>query len=321
MNIKMKKALPALSLISALFWGLSYPLVKMNQTAFGASDIPSLMLIAGIRFIISGGIIAVWNLFRHRKNPAIPAYPGRGGIGHVLILALTMTAVHYLFMYMGLGICTGSKSSIIKQTSVLIVIFLSGLFFPEDGLNLPKVAGCLLGFAGVVVCSMPLSDFDFVPAGDIPIFLAAVSVAAGDLYSKRATRSIDPIFLSGWQQLAGGIILTAAGLIAGAAGGKLPKLTVTPRAVGVLLAVCGASIVAYTLYMVLTKYCDLSKLSMFKLTIPVFSVLTSGFLLGEDMTKPQYWASILLVSAGVVIANLSIRHPAATPEPASADKG
>jgi len=294
----MKKLHPSLALICAFFWGLSYPLVKLNQTAFVVVGIGSLMLVAGLRFVISGGIIVLWNLLRHRRNPAIPACPSWSSIPHILILALSLTAVHYLFMYMGLGICTGSKSSILKQTSVLLVIFFSGVFFPNDKLTVKKVIGCLLGFSSVIVCGLPLSDFDFVPAGDIPILLASLSTAVGDLYTKRISCKWDPIFLSGWQQFIGGIILISGGLIGG---GTITQIT--HYAVAVLLVVCGSSIIAYTLYMVLTKYCELSKISLYKLTIPVFSVLTSGILLHENIVKLQYWAAILLVSSGVLISN------------------
>lgn len=287
----------SLALISAFLWGLSYPLTKLNQTAFAVSGAGSLMLIAGIRFVISGGIVVLWNLLRCRKNPEVPAFPGRKSFRHVLILALTLTAIHYLCMYMGLELSSGSKSSILKQTSVLLVIFFSGLIFPDDRLNLRKLSGCFLGFAGVIICNFPLASFDFVPGGDIPILIASASAAVGDLYSRRAARECDPIFLSGWQQLFGGVILLLGGILAG---GKIAAPT--PFAVLILLAVCGASILAYTLYMWLARHCAISQLSLYKLTIPIFSVLTSGIILGEDFLKMQYWAAIALVSLGVIVA-------------------
>ena len=294
----MKHPRTYLALISAFLWGLSYPLTKMNQTAFAVSGAGSLMLVAGIRFVISGGVLILWNLARHRKDPAIPAVPSRVNVKNVLILGLLMTALQYLFMYTGLELCTGSKSSILKQTSVPLVVFLSGLIFPDDKLTWRKLAGVAMGFASVIVCSMPLSAFDFVPAGDIPVLLAAMSAGFADLYAGRATKACDPIFLSGWQQFFGGSVLLLGGMLCGGHIGA-----VTAGSIFVLLAVCAASIVASTLYLWLTRYCPVSKLSLYKLTIPIFSVLTSGLLLGEDFLKPQYWAAIALVSAGVVVAN------------------
>ena len=105
----------SLALISAFLWGLSYPLTQMNQTAFAVSGAGSLMLVAEIRFVISGGVLILWNLARHRKNPEIPAFPTRRDVKQVMILGLLMTALQYLFMYSGLELCTGSKSSILKQ--------------------------------------------------------------------------------------------------------------------------------------------------------------------------------------------------------------
>ena len=286
-----------LALISAFLWGLSYPLTKMNQTAFAVSGAGSLMLVAGIRFVISGGVLILWNLARHRKHPEIPAVPTRRDVKQVVILGLLMTALQYLFMYSGLELCTGSKSSILKQTSVPLVVFLSGVIFPDDKLNWRKIAGVFLGFASVIVSSLPLSTFDFVPAGDIPVLLAAMSAGFADLYAGRATKSCDPIFLSGWQQFFGGCVLLLGGILCGGQIGA-----VTAKSIFVLLAVCAASIVASTLYLWLTRSCPVSQLSLYKLTIPIFSVLTSGLILGEDFLKPQYWAAIVLVSLGVVAA-------------------
>ncbi len=286
-----------LALLSTFFWGLSYPLVKLGSNALVPSgSIGALMLFAGIRFLLSGAIIVAWNFARHTKNREIPIYPRGKTLGKVVILALLLTAVHYTLMYLGLANCTGSKSSILKQVGIVFVILTSGIFFTSERLTTKKALGCAVGFAGIIVCNIPF-DASFSLPGEGCVILASLSSSAGDLYSKRATRGTDAIFLSGWQQLIGGAILTLVGTMLG---GRIEAITVS----GVLayFGLVAASVVAYTLWMWLTKRYDVSRLALIKLTIPLFGVITSAILLGETLFKWQNWVAVALISLGVIIA-------------------
>ncbi len=286
-----------LALLCTFFWGLSYPLVKVGSASF-ASDgsIPKLLVFAGVRFLLSGIILAIWNLFRHKKDNAVEAFPTRKNILYIVVLSATLTIIHYTLMYIGLANCSGSKSSILKQIGILVVIFISGIFFPEDKLTYKKVVGCILGFSGIIICNIPF-DLNFVLLGEGCVILASLSSSAGDMLSKKAVKKADAIFLSAWQQLVGGLILTVSGLILG---GRLDK----PNLSGVLAfgGLVLTSIISYTMWMWLAKRYDVSRLALLKLTIPLFGIITSAVLLGEKLFKWQNWAALILITVGVAFA-------------------
>ena len=84
------------------------------------------------------------------------------------------------------------------------------------------------------------------------------------------------------------------------AGGKITA--VSSNGIIVLMALVVSSIIAYTLWLCLSKKYGVSELALIKLTIPIFGIITSAALLGERLFTWQNWAAVLLVSLGVIIA-------------------
>ena len=117
------------------------------------------------------------------------------------------------------------------------------------------------------------------------------------MYSKHAASENNPILLSGWQQLIGGLILYLTGMLAG---GKITAVSL--NGIIVLMALVVSSIIAYTLWLCLSKKYGVSELALIKLSIPIFGIITSAALLGERLFTWQNWAAVLLVSLGVIIA-------------------
>ncbi len=299
----LRRFVPLLALIATFLWGVSYPLVKVGNEGLADRSVPNLLVFAGARFLISGGLIAAANAVRSRVTGKVPALPRKSDWGRVAALGLTLTGLHYTFMYIGLSNCTGAKSSILKQMGIFGVILLSGLFYKNDRMNLRKGIGCLLGFSGMVLCNLPLGEMGFAWNGEGFVLAASLCAATGDMISKRAAGKTDPILLSGWQQLFGGALLMTAGLVTG---GRFNSISGRPLAA--FIGLIAASVTAYTLWLVLSRAADTSELAVLKMTIPVFAVLTSGLLLGENILKIQYWAAILLVSAGVWTARTGKKH-------------
>ena len=105
--------------------------------------------------------------------------------------------------------------------------------------------------------------------------------------------------LSGYQFVAGGLIMVIVGLLMG---GRLTEWNV--RGVSMLLYLAAVSAVAYSLWGVLLKYNPVSKVSVFGFMNPVFGVILSAILLheGESLGLMSI-LSLLLVCAGIYIVN------------------
>ena len=122
---------------------------------------------------------------------------------------------------------------------------------------------------------------------------------ASSIISKNAFDRLDPVHTLAYAQFFGGIVLTAAGL---AAGGRIEQ--VTPSALLLLAYICAASVAGYALWNILLKYSDLSRMSIIKFFEPLFGVIFSGLLLGENVLRLKYLVSFLLIAAAVLIINI-----------------
>jgi drug/metabolite transporter (DMT)-like permease len=76
------------------------------------------------------------------------------------------------------------------------------------------------------------------------------------------------------------------------------------EALGILLYLSVSIAAAYTLWVALLKYNDVSRVSVFKFAVPVFGVIFSGVLLGEDIFRLKNLVSLLLICFGIVAINI-----------------
>ena len=117
-------------------------------------------------------------------------------------------------------------------------------------------------------------------------------------YLKRYSKTENPVLLSGWQFVAGGLVMTIMGLLMG---GKITKVTATGIAMLFYLACISA--VAYSLWGILLKYNQVSRVAVFGFMNPVFGVILSAFLLGEreQASGIKSIIALILVSIGIYI--------------------
>ena len=108
------------------------------------------------------------------------------------------------------------------------------------------------------------------------------------------------MMLSGWQFLAGGIVMIVGAILAG---GRIPYFSVSALPLLIYLALLSA--VAYSLWAMLLKYNPVSKITIFCFTNPIFGVILSAFILGESEQAfgPKSLIALILVCIGIFIVN------------------
>ena len=223
----------------------------------------------------------------------------------IVELALSQTILQYVFFYVGLSHATGVHGAIITGTNVFFSILFASLVFRYETLNGRKLAGCLLGFAGIVIVNLSGSGseglFDVSFLGEGFVLLAQIFYAISSALVKKYSRQFDVVTLSGYQFMIGGLVLMAIGA---AFGGTLAGAT-GPSAYGLLLYMGFLSAVAYTLWGVLLKYNPVSRVTIFGFMNPMFGVLLSAVFLGES-GQALTWntlAALILVSLGIYVVN------------------
>lgn len=289
--------LPAL-LCTAL-WGSAIPAVKTGYELFAIAgdDIPAKLFFAGMRFTLAGLLVLAVVLAR-REAPPLPkkdAWPG------ILALSGAQTIMQYIFFYLGLGNTTGVRGSVLSATSTFFAVFVAHFAFRDDRMNMRKGAGCLLGFAGVLVIlsGAGLGGQGVKFTGEGFMLLSALGQGLGAGISRKITPGRDPMVITGWQLTFGGLVLLALGLLGGGAG----RITVAAEGLLLLGYLALLSATAFTVWTMLLKYHPVGKVTVYMFLIPVFGSLLSAIILQENVFTIRNLCALILVCAGIMTVN------------------
>ncbi len=288
-----------LACLCCLLWGSATPAIKIGYEWFeiAPGDVASRILFAGVRFILAGILTAIFGSLITQK----PLFPGKSSWFMVCKLGLIQTVFQYIFFYMGLTYTTGVKSAIINGSQTFIAIVLACLVFRYEKLTLQKFLGCLIGFAGVIVVNYDPSGLagGFTLKGEGAILIAAIAYALSSALMKKYSQKENPVTLSGYQFVFGGIVMTFCGLLMG---GRLGGWCV--KSIILLIYLALISSVAYSVWGILLKYNPVGKVAVYSFTNPIFSVLLSILFLQE--TSSFGWELIValaLVCGGIFLVN------------------
>ena len=286
--LRTKSAAVLLSVFCTLLWGTAFPFIKLGYSAFGVADgdVGAMLLFAGCRFFLAGlMVLPVTAVSRAR------VLPKKGDVLPVVILGLVLTAGQYFFTYIGLGYTSGANTSIITACASFLTVLAAPLFFRSDRLTALKIIGCVLGFGGVLVMNRGGGVSGDTIFGDSMIFISTACAAAGNLLSKRVASGRNPLTVTAWQLMIGGGLLLAVGLVWG---GRLDFTSLKGDLILLWLAFVSAA--AFSVWTALLKHHPASKISVFTLLI-----------LGESVFKTETLLALLLIAAGIVLVNVTIK--------------
>ncbi|MCQ2554628.1 MAG: DMT family transporter [Clostridia bacterium] len=296
----MKKPLVValLAIFCCALWGSAFPCVKIGYRLFAISgdDTASQILFAGLRFTLAGVLVILMGTIAEKKMLRVT----KKTLPMVIKVSLLQTVIQYFFFYIGLAHTTGVKGSILVSTNTFLAILVSSLIFRMEKLNLEKIIGCALGFMGVVIINLTGNvDMSFNFTGDGFILLSALSYSFSTVLIKHYSKEADPIMISGYQFLIGGIFMAVCGFIFG---GRLGEVSL-PGLV-MLLYLSFISAAAYSVWSMLLKFNPVSKVSIYGFTNPLIGVILSAVILKEGSAFS--WKSLValfLVCIGIFIVN------------------
>ena len=291
-----------LAFTAAFLWGWAYPLIKLGFSEFEITTemTGSKMLFAGIRFFISGIIVLSVARMAHRSFGLKDETKANiwGSCLFLLIFTLLNTTLHYACFYIGLSHSQGSRAAILNSLSVFVLVILACMFFKSDRLTIRKVAGCAVGFAGILALNMSGEESgSFSLMGDGMIILNALCGACAGLLTRGVGKRVDVFVGTGYSLGIGGALLMIPGLLMG---GTLPRVTI----IGLiyLLMLIGISTIGFTLYNKLLTCNPVGKIAIWNSLIPVVGAVTSCLCLHETFVW-NYAIAATLTTAGIYIIN------------------
>lgn len=302
LEIKWKKpwVVCLTALVCCLLWGSAFPSIKIGYQLFeiGSQDTASQILFAGVRFALAGVLTVLIGSVMNKKI----LVPQKTSWTMILRLSLAQTVIQYFFFYIGLANTTGVKSSIINASNVFLALLISSVVFRMERLGAQKIAGCLVGFFGVVLINLDGTGLNggMKLMGEGFIFCSALSYAISSVLIKKYSQKENPVILSGYQFTLGGVVMAVAGSVMG---GQLHGFSA--KAILLLVYMAMISAVAYSLWGILLKYNPVGKVAVYGFMNPVFGVILSALLLGEQNQAFTFRGlnSLIFVCVGIYIVN------------------
>lgn len=302
-----------LACVCCLLWGSAYPAIKMGYALLdiARSDVAAQLLFAGYRFVGAGLLLL---LLAWASGKAV-LQAGRTHASTLMGLGIFQTTLQYVFFYVGLAHTTGIKASILNSLGAFFSVLIAHWLHHNDALTPRKAAGCLVGFAGVLVVNLRLDTLLAAPGsgsaslhwnsvldvqwlGEGFLLMAALVLSAASIYGRQVSQRMDSVVMTGYQLAAGGLVLVVLGL---AGGGAL--VAFDWRAWTLLLYLAALSATAFALWGVLLKYNRVSTVSVYYFLIPIFGAVLSAVFLGESLWEWKYLVALLLVCTGIYAVN------------------
>lgn len=295
-----------------LLWGSSYLWIKI-----GVQEIGPFTLVA-LRLLIGAGALGAVLVARRQALPSTPAV-----WAPLAVMGVTNTALPFILISWGEQTVDSAVASVLTGAAPLFVLVLAHFFLDDERITLPRLAGLLLGFAGVVILA-GRSSSPAVPevAGDGSSLGAAAAAGAGELdlgvlaivaavmsyavsavFARRTLRGV-PHLVAAFVPL---VIADAVSWI-GAAGLETPVQI--PRAPLTWLAVVWlglfGSCAAYLVFFYLIENVGATRTSQVAYLIALIGVALGVFFLGERLDW-RLAAGAVLILAGVTVVS---RFPA-----------
>ena len=285
-----------IALICTALWGSATPFIKTGYLCLKVEGVPSIILFAGIRFAFAGLLtIGICSLIERKF-----LYPKKGSLKYVGVISIFQTILQYIFFYVGLANTSGVKGTILSGSSAFFSILVASLIFKQEKFNVKKIFACIIGFVGVVLVNLNGLKFTFNFFGDAFVLFSAICLAFSSVFMKIYSKHENPIVLSGYQFLAGGIVMAVIGL---AFGGTISFESL--KGIGILVYLAFLSATAYALWGILLKHNPVSKVTIYSFMTPVFGVILSKLILTEASAVSflNVVVALVLICIGIITIN------------------
>ncbi len=289
----MKTRIWAALIAIYLAWGSTYLAIH-----YAVQTIPPFFM-TGTRFLVAGLILYVWRRLAGEPAPSVKQW--RSGIiaGNLLLLG-GIGGVAWAEQYVPSGI-----SALVVAATPLWIVLIEAL--RPGNHRQPKLTllGVATGLAGIIVLVDPwktgAASTGYNLWGVIVLLLAALSWAAGSVYSHTADLPRSALLGTAIELLAGSAGSFLAGLATGEASSlRLTSITVSSLAGLAYLIVVG-SLIGFVCYTWLLKAAPISLVSTYAYVNPMVAVLLGSILAQEALSIKVLMAAPLILSAVVLI--------------------
>ena len=297
----MSRAAPSplawfLLILLGLIWGGSFLAIKVALTGFGP------LSIAAARITLAAAILATLALASGQALPPTGTARGRLTWLHCAGMGIFSNALPFALLSWGQRHVTSGFAGITMAVVPLLVLPLAHLFVPGERMTLQKVAGFVIGFAGVIL----LIGLGGLATGDAAGLARLACIAASCCYAVGAiiTRLAPPgpalSFAAGGLTIATAVILPLALAVEGWPVQPPPAALLAVLYLGVF-----PTALATVLLVFVVQSAGPSFMSLVNYQVPVWAVILGLVVLGEEL-PPQFLGALGLILLGLAVSQARI---------------
>ncbi|QDG75750.1 DMT family transporter [Labrenzia sp. PHM005] len=278
-----------LLIVLGAVWGGSFIFAKV-----AVAEIPPLTLVF---FRVASACAVLWAVLW--AQGALKQFPIKMALSF-LMMGLLNNVIPFSLLFAGQTAIGAGLASILNATTPVFTVLVAGVLFRQETLSVNKIAGILLGVAGVAtMLSGSLSGIVSDPLwAQMACLGAAVSYAFAATFAKRF-KSLPPL-VSATGQLSGStvIMLPVAVFASGGWSFSDPSLTawLNVLALGVF-----ATAMAYLIYFRLLAEAGATNASLVTLLVPASALFFGWLLLGENLSPIQLTGFAILLLGLIVL--------------------
>ena len=283
----------ALAASLCVLWGANTVAIKFSLSGLGP------FTSAAVRFGISVVFLWAW-----AKASGQSLRPARGQM-QLLLVNSFLFFVQLALVYVGFTMTSASRGALLTNLQPFFLLFLAHFYLAGDRINLLKLIGLILGFAGAACVLLDRQGIGgHLMAGDLLLLVATFFWACGAAYTKHLVRRSSSIQIVFYQ------LLFSIPLFAlGAPLWDSPMISRIDLGIAAAIAfqVVLTTSFAFVAWTRLMQTYGAVALHSFVFLIPVSGVFLAGIVLDEPITG-MILLALVLITAGILAVQFGHRR-------------
>jgi drug/metabolite transporter (DMT)-like permease len=258
---------------------------------------------AGVRFTIAGLLMLAFIAWR-RGRSALRARPAE--LASAAVVGLLLPGANSILFVTEQKVPIGLTSLIIAAIPLWVLLL---RLLVRERPDLMSTIGLLIGFGGIVLLVHPGSD-----TGPLSYLLLTVAGsfmwALGSFLSPRIPVPRDALVATGYEMLAGGLVLLVVALVAYSPSELDPGRWSARSIFGLVYLIVFGSLLGYSAYVWLLANAPIAKVSTYAYVNPVIAIALGVIVLDESVTiRIVFGALLILAAVAVVLQRESASEP------------
>ena len=281
-----------------LIWGSSFLLIKVAVVDLGP------LTLVSVRIGLAALVMAAFLRLTNRHWPT-----NRRDRAALIFVGVMNTAVPFSLITWGEQNIDSGLATVLDATVPLFTLVFAHLALADERISPQKVAGLLMGFAGVALLALRHTDSASpnTVSGQLAVLTASACYGLSAVTIRRYLRGVDPLTVAGGSLMVGGALVVTVTLLTA----SLPALgDLHLKAVlAVLVLALLNTVVAYFFFFQLIATWGATRTTLVTYVMPPIG-LTLGALFLDEAIDWKIVAGAAMILGGIIVVNWRGRRPA-----------